>query len=119
LYTIAKQFTFEASHVLSQLPQGHQCSRLHGHSYRVEIILQSPTLDGRGFVLDYGDLSDFRYLISSQLDHRHLNDVLKDIPPTAENIARWLYDQAKKQYPQMIAIRVYETINTWAEYREG
>lgn len=115
MYTISKQFEFSASHRLSQLPDSHPCARLHGHNYTVWIELTGE-LDERGFVVDYGDLASLKQMIDSTLDHRHLNDVLPCYP-TAENIAKWLYDWAKKQWPQVTAIRVSETEKTWAEYR--
>lgn len=125
MYTIFKQFTFSASHQLDHLPTGHQCSRLHGHNYTVEIELQAETLDSNDFVLDYGELSAFKWLIDSQLDHRHLNDVLP-VRSTAENLARWLFEQAEALYvapafrahhPRIVAVRVRETDKTCAEYR--
>lgn len=116
MYTIAKQFDFSASHQLDHLPEGHKCARLHGHNYVVVLELQSDQLDGRGFVVDYGELDGFKRLIDERLDHRHLNDVVPCLT-TAELLAEWLYHQAKALYPQVSAVRVSETPKTWAEYR--
>ncbi len=117
MYTIAKTFEFAASHQLDHLPTGHQCSRLHGHNYQVEVQLQSDRLDSADFVLDYGELSGFKWLIDSTLDHRHLNDVLP-MRTTAENLAAYLYTEAAKLYGnKVVAVRVSETPKTWAEYK--
>ena len=116
MYTISKRFTFDASHCLDQLPEGHKCARLHGHTYTVEVVLQSKELDASGFVVDYGDLAEFKKFIDSHLDHRRLN-ALMVIPPTAEHIAHWLFTHAVSRWPQVITVRVSETPNTWAEYR--
>ncbi|GIK58887.1 MAG: 6-carboxytetrahydropterin synthase QueD [Chloroflexi bacterium] len=116
MYTISKQFHFSASHQLDGLPTEHQCARLHGHNYEVELILQSETLDEYGFVVDYLALKTFKTYLDETLDHRHLNDVLP-FPTTAENLARHLYAWAKVQWPQVTAVRVSETPRTWAEYR--
>jgi 6-pyruvoyltetrahydropterin/6-carboxytetrahydropterin synthase len=116
-YTISKQFAFSASHQLEHLPSTHPCSRLHGHNYLVEIILQAGKLDERGFVLDYNDLSLFGELIATKLDHRHLNEVLP-FYTTAENIAQYLYSLAKKYWPCVLAVKVSETPKTWAIYEE-
>ncbi|RMG90640.1 MAG: 6-carboxytetrahydropterin synthase QueD [Chloroflexi bacterium] len=118
MFTISKQFTFSASHQLEQLPPEHQCARLHGHNYVVELILQAEELDENGFVVDYLDLKPFKMFLDEELDHRHLNDVLP-FPTTAENIARFLYRWAKERWPQVTAVRVSETPKTWAEYREN
>jgi 6-pyruvoyltetrahydropterin/6-carboxytetrahydropterin synthase len=91
--------------------------RLHGHNYRVEIVLEAEKLDEHGFVVDYNDLRQFRQLIDNVLDHQHLNDVL-NVNPTAENLARWLFVRAKSWWEQTVAVRVSETPNTWAEYSE-
>lgn len=116
MYTIAKEFHFSASHQLHGLPAEHQCARLHGHNYVVELILQSETLNAYGFVVDYLELDDFKKFIDGTLDHRHLNEVL-DFATTAENLAKCLFDWASAKWPQVTAVRVSETPKTWAEYR--
>lgn len=117
MYTITKQFAFEASHRLEHLPEGHPCHRMHGHSYRVEVVIQSPCLDDRGFCqLDYRDLDPFKAMIDQQYDHRHLNDVVP-CRTTAENLAKHFYGEAKRLSPFVVAVRVSETQKTWAEYR--
>jgi 6-pyruvoyltetrahydropterin/6-carboxytetrahydropterin synthase len=116
LYTISKRFTFSASHIIEGLPEAHQCSRLHGHNYVVEVVLTAEQLDAVGFVVDYGELKPLKQIIDSELDHRHLNDVLPGAT-TAEAIARFLFDRARALWPQTAAVRVSETPTTWAEYR--
>lgn len=118
MYTITKEFSFEASHRLEHLPEEHKCSSLHGHSYRVEVVLESADLDEYGFVRDYGELYPFKDFVDRKLDHRHLNDVI-DGYTTAENIARYLYDFAHDLWPEVASVRVSETPRTWAEYRPG
>jgi len=117
MYTITKQFNFSASHQLDFLPDGHQCKRLHGHNYIVEVELQSEVLNRYNFVVDYGELKPLKLYIDKTLDHRHLNDVL-NVDTTAENLAKHLFDLAKSRWPQVSAVRVSETPKTWAEYRE-
>lgn len=117
MYTISKRFEFSASHQLDHLPAGHQCARLHGHNYRVDVVIQSPALDDRGFCqVDYGELAPFKAWLDETVEHRHLNDVMPT-RPTAENLARWLYGEARKVSPFVVAARVSETPKTWAEYR--
>ena len=116
MYTISKRFTFSASHIIEGLPAGHQCSRLHGHNYIVEVVLAAEQLDAVGFVVDYGELKPLKQIIDGELDHRHLNDVLSGAT-TAEAIAKFLFDRARALWPQTVAVRVSETPATWAEYR--
>jgi 6-pyruvoyltetrahydropterin/6-carboxytetrahydropterin synthase len=91
-------------------------SRLHGHNYVVEVVLAAEQLDAVGFVVDYGELKPLKQVIDSELDHRHLNDVLPGAT-TAEAIARFLFDRARALWPQTVVVRVSETPTTWAEYR--
>lgn len=116
MYTISKEFHFSASHVLHGLPDGHQCGRLHGHNYIVVAVLAAPGLNQTGFVRDYGELNLFKTYIDAKLDHRHLNDAF-DCNPTAENMARILFQMFVHDYPELVAIRISETPRTWAEYR--
>lgn len=116
MFTISKLFEFSASHRLSGLPAGHQCARLHGHNYQVQIFLEAEKLDQRGFVMDFGDLKPFKDYIDQNLDHRHLNDILT-VNPTAENLAHFLYLIASELFgKKVMSVRVSETPKTWAEF---
>ena len=116
MYTIAKQFTFDAAHKLDNLSDGHKCGGLHGHTYTVEIRLSYPGLDQKGMVMDFGDLAPFKEVIDKFYDHRYLNETMLE-NPTAENIARDLYSVAANMFPQYkIRVRVWETPKAWAEY---
>ncbi len=121
-FKISKQFTFDASHQLLQLPETHKCHRLHGHTYTVIVHLAAAKLDRNGFVQDYNDLAPIKRYLDEHFDHRHLNDVLEyagmKVPPTAEMIALVLYKIFKPQCPQLDAITVKETPGTEATYYE-
>jgi len=115
MYTISKEFSFDAAHHLEGLPENHPCSRLHGHTYVVIIELSSAKLNEIGFVLDYRKLSIVKDFIDSALDHKYLNDFLP-CNPTAENIAKYLFNLFKQQIPQLSAVSVKETPKTLARY---
>ncbi|MFF2955878.1 6-pyruvoyl tetrahydropterin synthase family protein [Kitasatospora sp. NPDC057965] len=119
-FRIGKSFRFEAAHFLPGLPEGHQCSRMHGHSYVVEFVLTADRLVAPGFVTDFGDLAPVKQLIDSTLDHRVLNDVLP-VAPTSENVAVWLagwfVEHVEPSLPGRLAsVRVSETQSSWAEF---
>lgn len=116
MYTISKEFHFSASHVLMGLPEGHQCGRLHGHNYVIEVVLQSDVLDETGFVLDYGMLTPAKELIDNEMDHRHLNDVFPGMQTSAENIAKAVYDRLAPYILELHSISVRETPKTVATY---
>ncbi|NDW18864.1 6-carboxytetrahydropterin synthase [Dysgonomonas sp. 216] len=115
MFKISKQFAFSASHTLSGLSSDHPCTRLHGHNYVVTVHLKSAELNNVGFVKDYRELQYIKDYIDSNLDHRHLNDVF-NFNPSAENIAKHLFDIFKKELPELYAIEVSETPKTTAIY---
>lgn len=117
MYQISKRFEFSASHVIGGLPDDHPCSRLHGHNYVVEVVLEGADLDSVGFIRDYRELSALKSHIDETIDHRHLNDVMGHDRTTAEALAKWLYDWCAAKWPETAAVRVSETPRTWAEYR--
>src|SRR3954471_802746 len=88
-FTIGKTFDFEAGHRLPGLPPEHKCSRQHGHSYEVEVIITAPILEGPGFVTDFGDLVRFREFLNTELDHGNLHEILP-FEPTSELLAQYL-----------------------------
>ncbi|MCX2924111.1 6-pyruvoyl trahydropterin synthase family protein [Streptomyces sp. NEAU-W12] len=119
MLSIAKEFHFSASHQLAHLPPDHVCTRLHGHNYVVvvELSCADDEVNRAGFVRDYRDLDVMKKWMDEVLDHRHLNDVMKDLPPSAENLARWIHGKWCDEFPELTAVRVSETPKTWATYR--
>lgn len=117
MYEVSKVFSFEAAHSLPHLPEGHKCRRPHGHSYRFEVVCRAESLDERGFVVDYGEISEAVDPLVARLDHRDLN-FLFDFPTTAEHLARWLYDELLKTEigPQLHRIDLFETAKTRVSY---
>jgi 6-pyruvoyltetrahydropterin/6-carboxytetrahydropterin synthase len=114
--TLAKEFHFEASHRLMQLPDSHPCYRMHGHSYRVIIEVTGDVDESTGFLIDYGDLKQTVQPIIDQLDHRHLNDVEGMRQTSAEDISRWLWQRLKPGLPILCKIVIHETASTRCEY---
>ncbi len=115
MYKISKQFAFSASHILNGLSEDHPCARMHGHNYVVTVHLRSETLNEVGFIRDYRELQSVKEYIDNHLDHRHLNDIF-GFNPTAENIAKALFDQFRKEIPELYAVEVSETPKTTAIY---
>jgi 6-pyruvoyltetrahydropterin/6-carboxytetrahydropterin synthase len=114
MYRISKTFEFSAAHQLLGLPDEHKCARVHGHNYKVEVFLESPVLDLTGFVRDYGELRPLKWWLEQTFDHRNCNDVMAQ--PTAELMAKLVYERAATMFPEVTAVRVSETENTTAWY---
>ena len=72
---IFKEFTFEAAHRLPNVPAGHKCARLHGHSFNVSVHIVGPVGDDSGWVRDFADLTCAMRPVLDQLDHYYLNEI--------------------------------------------
>lgn len=107
---ITQVLTFEAAHWLPGVPKTHKCSRMHGHSYRVELTFEGKVDALSGFVIDYFDIEEMAAPLIKQLDHHVLNEVRGLENPTVEYIVRWFMDRIPAQ-----TVRVYETPTSWAE----
>lgn len=113
---ISQAFRFEAAHRLPHVPPTHRCHRMHGHSYRIEVQFEGPVDPHTGFVADFFDIEAAFAPLIGALDHRCLNDIAGLENPTAENIALWIWTQAKPSLPLLASVRVYETGDCWAEF---
>jgi 6-pyruvoyltetrahydropterin/6-carboxytetrahydropterin synthase len=88
---VGREIRFSASHCLPNVPHGHKCARLHGHSYRVAVELRGPIVEPLGWVYDFGALDGaMKQLVHSVLDHRHLNEIAGLENPTSEVLAGWV-----------------------------
>ncbi len=113
---IFREFTFEAAHRLPQVPQGHKCARLHGHSYHLEVHVQGEVDPTLGWVMDFADIKAAVKPVIDQLDHYYLNEVPGLENPTSENLARWAWDRLTDTLP-LSAIVVRETCTSGCVYR--
>ncbi|HEX5744859.1 MAG TPA: 6-carboxytetrahydropterin synthase QueD [Archangium sp.] len=114
---IFKEFTFEAAHRLPNVPPGHKCARLHGHSYRVTLHVQGPVGADSGWVMDFADLTEAFKPIHAQLDHYYLNEIEGLSNPTSENLARWIWQRVRPRLPQLSQVMVRETCTSGCIYR--
>jgi 6-pyruvoyltetrahydropterin/6-carboxytetrahydropterin synthase len=113
---IFKAFTLESAHRLPNVPAGHKCARVHGHSFRVEIHVSGPVDDRLGWVMDFADLKEAFEPLFQQLDHRYLNDVPGLENPTSEHLARWIWRELEPRLPQLSRVVVHETCTSGAIY---
>ncbi len=114
---LRKTFQFEAAHLLPLLPQNHKCRRLHGHSFRVEIIVAGECDPKLGWLMDYADIKEAFSPIWKKLDHHYLNDIPGLENPTSEVLAVWIWKKLKPRLPMLKEIVVAETCNAHAVYR--
>ncbi len=111
---IGRTYRFESAHHLPHLPVEHKCRNLHGHNYRLDVVVRGE-LDSRGFVKDFAEIDAELAPLIKAVDHRLLNEVQGLENPTAEVIAAWFYARISG----CESVRVYENDNCWAEVTIG
>ena len=114
---------FSAAHSL----RGYNgnCSLLHGHNWTVQVFVRAEKLDSVGIAMDFKLLKKELNELLDELDHKNLNDLpaFKEMNPTSENIARYLYGRlkdvvAKEPGAQLARVRVCESPSSGASYYE-
>ncbi len=114
---IFRVFHLQCARRLPALPESHPCSRLHGHSFKVELTVSGDIDPVHGWVLDFVDIETAWHPIHAALDHRCLNDIDGLDNPTSENLAVWLWQQLKPALPGLSAVAVMETHDAGCIYR--
>ena len=112
-----KDFTFDAAHLLPNVPPGHKCARLHGHTFNVTVEVQGPVDDRSGWIMDFGELKAIAGCVIDELDHRYLNELPDLDNPTSENIARWIWTRLAPGVAGLSAVTVRETCTAGVVYR--
>lgn len=114
---IYKEFSIEAAHRLPNVPEGHKCARLHGHSFQVKIIVSGEPDPHTGWIIDFADIKAVFKPVYEQLDHHYLNDIPGLENPTSENLVKWIWEKLKPQLPSLSQIEVKETCTSGCVFR--
>lgn len=114
---LIREFDFHAAHRLDVFGEEHPCSRMHGHTFRCEVLLEGEVDPAKGYLVDFADVKRAIAPIEAQLDHATLNDVPGLENPTTEMVAKWVYDRLRPALPMLAAVRLYETPRNGVEYR--
>jgi 6-pyruvoyltetrahydropterin/6-carboxytetrahydropterin synthase len=118
MYTARIEDGFSAAHFLAHYHG--KCERLHGHNYRVRVTARGDSLDEGGMLVDFGMLKKALREILGELDHTSLNDhpAFKDGSPSAERIARFVFDRMSASLPgvSFSLVEVFETEINLATY---
>jgi 6-pyruvoyltetrahydropterin/6-carboxytetrahydropterin synthase len=121
MFEISVEYTFAAGHAL----RGYKgkCENVHGHNYRVQVMVRGEQLDPTGLLMDFVDLRKGIKGLVERLDHRFLNDLapFDRVNPSAENLAKYFSDELEAQVRErglrVQAVTVWETDTTSATYR--
>jgi 6-pyruvoyltetrahydropterin/6-carboxytetrahydropterin synthase len=114
---IYKVIKFDAAHRLPNVPDGHKCARIHGHSFRIEIHIQGKVDSRTGWLMDFADITAVCQPLIDQLDHKYLNDIVGLTNPTSENLAKWIWQHLQPILPQLSKIVVQESPESGCIYR--
>ena len=133
MFSVAREIHFSYGHRI--LNHTGKCARLHGHNARAAVEVSSAKLNALGMVVDFYDLkSTLGKWIDETLDHRTIlwekdplvpilqkageAPVLMKVNPTAESLAQWIFEEARKQKLPVTKVTLWETENSFAEYHE-
>jgi 6-pyruvoyltetrahydropterin/6-carboxytetrahydropterin synthase len=112
-----REYRFEAAHRLPRLPSTHKCFRLHGHSFRFELMLAGEVDTATGFLIDFGDIDEVVEPVRARLDHYYLNEIEGLENPTSEVLSAWLWHELAPRLPLLQAVTVAETCDARCVYR--
>jgi 6-pyruvoyltetrahydropterin/6-carboxytetrahydropterin synthase len=93
------------------LPGHAKCGQLHGHTYKVEVIVEGEK--SGGMIVDFGELRSRTREVLQRYDHRNWNDVLDF--PSVENICELISEKLKERLAFPLVVRVWEGQGKWAE----
>jgi 6-pyruvoyltetrahydropterin/6-carboxytetrahydropterin synthase len=123
MFQVSVEESFSAGHAL----RGYKgkCENVHGHNYRVRVTLEGPQLDAIGLLVDFTHLKQVIRGVMGRLDHQFMNDLepFKTVNPSAENVAKYFYDEVSKELKNLPAgaritdVILWETDTSRAQYR--
>jgi 6-pyruvoyltetrahydropterin/6-carboxytetrahydropterin synthase len=113
---LVKDFRFEAAHFLPHVPEGHKCRRMHGHSFRGEVVVRGVIDPTTGWLIDFADLKRAVDPIVARLDHYLLNEIEGLENPTSELLAVWIWQQVAPHVPKLHRITIEETCSSRCHY---
>jgi 6-pyruvoyltetrahydropterin/6-carboxytetrahydropterin synthase len=125
MFEVTVEDSFAAGHYLRNY-RG-KCENPHGHNYKVRVTLAGDELDSAGLLVDFKDLREVMRPVIDRLDHQMINDLepFKELNPSAENLAKYFFDEAnirlKKATDGRVRVKdvtVFETDSTTAKYSE-
>ncbi|HXN42116.1 MAG TPA: 6-carboxytetrahydropterin synthase QueD [Myxococcaceae bacterium] len=112
---LSVDFNFSAAHLLPFY--NGPCSRLHGHNYRLQVVIQGTTNPKDGMIRDFEEIRVKVWeAVLAQCDHHNLNDFMEN--PTAENVVAWMWPRLKRQLDGLKELRLWETPEYCVAYQE-
>lgn len=113
---VYKEFVLDAAHSLPNVPEGHKCARVHGHTFVITIFVKGQVDPHVGWVVDFADIKAVFKPYYDMLDHHYMNDVEGLENPTSENLAIWVWNKIHDKLPGLRRVIVKETPTSGAIY---
>lgn len=117
--TIFKELTFDAAHFLPNVPEGHKCRNIHGHTYRLKVYITGQIDEHTGWVADFAELKKSVKSVVEEVDHKLLNNIEGLDNPTCELLAKWLWEKIKPLVAGLKRIELHETPTSGVIYEVG
>ena len=114
---VYKIFKIESARSLPNLPDGHPCKNIHGHSFKIKISVNGNVDEKTGFVMDFSEIDSAFSPIFKMIDHAYLNELEGLTNPSSENLCKWIWDQLIDSLPDLKRIEIRETESTGCVYK--
>jgi len=112
MYELSKEFRFDAAHTLERVVEIESSRRIHGHSYRAEVVLRGRPDPDSGMVIDLGLLDRALQETRNCLDHRFLDEINDLGPATMENLSAWIWRRLAPTFPNLFRVTVKRDSDT-------
>lgn len=113
---LSRKYNFSAAHYLPNVPEGHKCRRLHGHSYEIEVAIRGEVDPQSGWLTDYGAIDAQVDPLVAEVDHRTLNEIPGLENATSEHLCGWFWERLQEQLPGLYRVSVAETCAAACHY---
>jgi 6-pyruvoyltetrahydropterin/6-carboxytetrahydropterin synthase len=107
MYELSKQFRFDAAHTLERVIETESSRRIHGHSYRAEVVVRGRPDPVSGMIVDLGLFERALGEAREMLDHRFLDEMNDLGPGTMENLSAWIWRKVEPVCPGLHRVTVY------------
>lgn len=115
---VFRKFTFDSAHFLPNVPDGHKCRNMHGHTYQLTVFVEGELDETYGWVMDFAELKQKVNAVIDIVDHNVLNNIAGLHNPTCEIFAVWLWHKIKPEVPLLKKIELNETPTSGVIYSE-
>lgn len=118
MFEVKVETSFSSAHHL--LNYNGKCENMHGHNWKVEVVLKGESLDDSNILVDFKVLKKNVNEVVDYLDHKDINELpeFKGVSPSSEIIAKYIYNEVKKKFNNVYKVSVYETLTSCATYYE-